>query len=37
MSLRNNIKQVVNLLQKAIQQTPLDKQSFLSHKLLKVN
>ncbi len=36
MSLKNNIKQVLALLNKAIQQTPLDKQPFLSNKVGRV-
>lgn len=37
MSLKNNIRQVLGILQKVIQQTPLDKQQFLMHKVSKVN
>lgn len=37
MSLKSNIRQVLGLLEKVIQQTPLDKQPFLMHKVTKVN
>ena len=36
MSLRPNIKQVLQILNKAISQTPLDKQPTLHHKVTKV-
>ena len=36
MSLSRNIKQILTLLDKAIKQTPLDKQTFLTHKVTRV-
>lgn len=36
MSLTKNIKQVLTILDKAIKQTPLDKQTFLAHKVTRV-
>ncbi len=37
MSLKNNIKLVLATLNKAIQQAPLDKQPFLTHRIIKIN
>ena len=37
MSLRSSIKLVLATLDKAIKQTPLDKQPFLAHKISKIN
>lgn len=37
MSLKNNIKLVLATLDKAIRQTPLDKQPFLTHKIMNIN
>ena len=36
MSLTRNIKQVIGLLNKAIGQTPIDKQNFLANKVHRV-
>lgn len=36
MSIKGNIKQVLSIIQKAISQTPLDKQPLLNNKVARV-